>query len=209
MGQAFYDPRTKAVREFKPAAPPRVGVDAAPANPREAALAAALERALTFLGLRPEPGRDVRVGGADPGPAAAWLSAAELEGEDPWRKAGELERRGFAREDFEYLCLTVHYRRPLPCSWARLAEIRAERAGMLAAARDAAGVTLAAHPAALSGYLQRFRSELARDLDLPGALACVRDGLRPGALSPGSRAALVREAFPALGLAPAPAGGGH
>jgi cysteinyl-tRNA synthetase len=120
-----------------------------------------------------------------------------------------LEKRGFAREDFAQLCLSVHYRRPLDFSWARLAEARAERGELLAAGRAAAEVSLAPHPAALSGYLLRFRSELARDLDLPGALACVRDGLRPGALSPGSRAALVRETFPALGLPSAASGAGH
>jgi len=61
-----------------------------------------------------------------------------------------------------------------------------------------AGVSLEPSARGRAGYLHRFRAALSKDLDLPEALACVWDALRPGALSPGSRAALLRETFPAL-----------
>jgi cysteinyl-tRNA synthetase len=52
----------------------------------------------------------------------------------------------------------------------------------------------------LAVYRQRFREALSNDFDTPAALAVLWDGLRPGALSPGSQAALVQEAGEALGL---------
>ena len=199
MGLAFYDPRSGALRELRPAAPPAVGVDAADLSPRGRILAASLADALDFLGLRAVHGREIRVGGADPGPRAAWLSAAALGGEVPDDAA--LAARGFSPGDFRFFCARTHYRKPLDFSWEDLASARAELARLGDSARALAGVSLEASPRGRAGYLHRFREALSKDLDLPGAVTCVWDGLRPGALSPGSRAALIRETFPALGLA--------
>jgi hypothetical protein len=61
-------------------------------------------------------------------------------------------------------------------------------------------VTLEVSSRGVTGYQHRFRETLSRDFDFPEALSCVWDGLRPGALSPGSRAAYLRATLPALGL---------
>ena len=198
MGLSFYDPRTGALREFRAAAPPAVGLDAAGRAPRELVLSAALTDALLFLGLQAGRGLEIRVGGSDPGPAAAWLKAAPLDGE----AAGEagLAARGFSPEHFRFMCVKTHYRRPLAFSWEALAAARAELSELRACARSLSEVSLDPSVRGRAGYLHRFREALADDLDLPAAIGIVWDGLRPGALSPGSKAALLREAFPALGL---------
>ena len=198
MALSLYDPRAGELREFRAAAPPAVGVDDAGLGPRERVLSAALVDALSFLGLKARHGLEIRVGGADPGPAAAWLKAVPLDGEAP-DEAG-LAARGFSAADFRFFCLKIHYRRPLSFSWEALAAARAELADLRAATRALSGVELDPSPRGLAGYLHRFREALTRDLDLPAAVECVWDGLRPGALSPGSRAALLREILPALGL---------
>ncbi len=154
--------------------------------------------ALVFLGLKPRPGLEIRVGGKDPGPGAAWLTAAALDGEAPDEAA--MAARGFAPEHFRFLCLKTHYRRPLAFSWAALAAARAELSELRASAAALARVDLDPSARGRAGYLHRFREALSKDLDVPAAVDCVWDALRPGALSPGSRAALLREAFPALGL---------
>jgi len=199
VGLTFCDPRSGERREFKPAAPPVVGVmlDAG-AAPRESAVGAALMDALIFLGLRPRPGREIVVGGADPGAGAAWLKPEPLSGAVPG--AAALSARGFGPDDLRFFCLGSQYRRPLAFDWGGLGAARAERERLLAAAREHASVAQEPSARALAGYLHRFREALSRDLDVPEARACVWDGLRPGALSPGSRAALLRQALPALGL---------
>ncbi len=202
MALSLYDPRTGALREFRAAAPPTVGVDAAGRAPRELVLNGALVDALAFLGLKARPGLEIRVGGSDPGPAAAWLRAAPLEGEAPGEAA--LAARGFSAADFRFFCLKTHYRRPLAFSWESLAAARAELAELRTAARALAEVSLDPSSRGRVGYLHRFREAISRDLDLPGAVECAWDGLRPGALSPGSRAALLREILPALGLSEPP-----
>ncbi|MFI5349192.1 MAG: hypothetical protein ACHQ2Z_06595, partial [Elusimicrobiota bacterium] len=187
MGLSFYDPRTGRLREFRAAAPPIVGVNAAGRAPRERILAAALADALLFLGLKAGPGLEIRVGGGDPGPAAAWLKPAPLDGEAPGEAA--LSARAFSPGDFRFFCAKTHYRRPLAFSWEALAAARAELSELRACARSLADVSLDPSPRGRAGYLHRFREALSKDLDLPSALACVWDGLRPGALSPGSKAA--------------------
>ena len=199
MGLSFYDPRAGVLREFRAAAPPGVGLDAAGRSPRERILSASLADALLFLGLEAGQGLEIRVGGKDPGPGAAWLRAAPLEGGAPGEEA--LAARGFSTEHFRFLCAKTHYRRPLSFSWATLAAARAELSELRACARALSGVSLDPSARGRVGYLRRFREALSKDLDLPAALGCVWDGLRPGALSPGSKAALLRETFPALGLA--------
>ncbi|MBI3565798.1 MAG: hypothetical protein HY079_11420 [Elusimicrobia bacterium] len=197
MGLSFFDPRTGARAEFRPPAAPAVGLDAAGRAPREAVVAAALADALSFLGLAPRAGAEIRVGGDDPGPGAAWLQVGDAPG---WPDDAALRARGFSPEDLRYLALKTHYRKPLAVSWDALAAARRERGDLAAAARALAGVSLEPSSRGRAGYLHRFREALSRDLDLPDALDCVWDALRPGALSPGSRAALLRETLPALGL---------
>jgi hypothetical protein len=200
MALTFYDPRTGALQEFRPAAPPRVGIDAKPGSPREKNLAAVLGPALAFFGLEAASGAELRLGGKDPGPGRAWISAAPATGEDFFKPSGALVSRGFSPDDFFFLCLKTHYRKPLSCSWEALAAARSERGDLLASARSLEGVSLEPSPRARAGYLHRFREALSKDLDLPEALVCVWDSLRPGALSPGSKASFLRETLPALGL---------
>lgn len=185
------------MRELRPAAPPRVGAALAEgAGARERAVAAALTDALIFLGLEPGAGREVVVGVKEPEPEAVWLQPAALTGPVP--DAVGLSSRGFLPADLDFYLRATHYRRPLAFSWDGLAAARSERARLAAVAREHAVVSQEPSARALAGYLHRFSEALRRDLDLPGAAACVRDGLRPGALSPGSRAALLRRTLPVL-----------
>jgi hypothetical protein len=199
VGLSFYDPRTGALREFRAATPPAVGLDAAGRAPRERSLSAALAEALLFLGLKAGSGLEIRVGGKDPGPDAAWLKAAPLDGEAPGDAA--LAARGFQPEHFRFFCAKAHYRRPLAFSWEALAAARAEMSELRAVSRSLSEASINPSSRGCVGYVHRFREALSKDLDLPAALSCVWDGLRPGALSPGSRAALLRETLPALGVA--------
>lgn len=198
MNASFFDPRLGERRELKPAAPPLVGLELAGGGARDRLVFESLTRALEFLGLKPGPGTDLRVGGGDPGSARHWLSPAPIEGFAA--DEASLAERGFAPEHLRYLALKTHYRRALPLNAQSLAAAFAELESLRAAARGLAAVSLEPSARARAGYLHRFREALARDLDLPEALACVWDALRPGALSPGSRAALLRETLPALGL---------
>lgn len=197
MRVTFFDPRAGELRELRPAAPPAVGVELGAEGARERATHAGLVDALTYLGFAPGPGAEVRVGGADPGAERPWLvpgPAPDLPG------GAALRDRGFTPADQRYLCLKTHYRKPLAFSWDALAAARRELADLRGSARSLAEVSLEPSPRARAAYLHRFRESLARDLDLPDALNCVWDALRPGALSPGSKAALLRETLPALGL---------
>lgn len=170
---------------WAPASPPNVVllVVAGGAGPlaaaRARAVAAASRGALTFLGYEPTQG----------GEPDLTVTLGPSTGED------------FAfSEELHYLCLKTHPRRPLNFTREGLSSARAELADLKGYARSLAGVTLEPSSRGVTGYLHRFREALSRDLDFPEALSCVWDGLRPGALSPGSRAALLRAALPALGL---------
>jgi len=198
VGLTFFDPRAGVRAEFKPASQPEVGLELGSDGPRERAVRDALAGALVFLGLKPVSGAEIRVGGASAG-GGAWLQVAPATG-NALPDDAALAARGYSPADFRYLCLKTHYRKPLAFSWEALAAARAERGDLGAAARSLADVSLEPSARARAGYLHRFREALSRDLDLPEALATVWDALRPGALSPGSRAALLRETLPALGL---------
>ncbi len=191
---------------WSPAAPPRVLVltetrgagPATSARARAAAMAAC--GALEFLGF--EPGDDLSgpvdlrvTAGQGPGPR---LCVASVSSEEAAPQA--LAGRGFTHEDFHYLCLKTHPRRPLAFSWEALAAARDELSRLRASEASLAGVSLEPSSRGVTGYLHRFRESLSMDFDFPEALSCVWDGLRPGALSPGSKAALLRAALPALGL---------
>lgn len=206
MALSFFDPKSGGLREFKPKAAPAVGTrggTAAATDPtalRERELLSRLNDALLFLGFAPAHGGEILIGGGgDPGPGAVRLSVAPAAGDADW---SALAARGFAPEDFSYLCLKTHYRKPMSFSWGDLQAARSERAQLLAAAKSFGDAGLEPSSRGRAGYLHRFREALSRDLDLPEALNCVWDGLKPGALSPGSKGALLAEALPALGLKP-------
>lgn len=154
---------------------------------RVLAAGAAVRGALTFLGFEPADSSakscDLRVVVAPATP-----------------DEGDFASRGFSPEDFHYFCLKTHPCKPLLFSWEGLAAARAELGDLRASARSLAGVTLEPSSRGVTGYQHRFREALSRDFDFPEALSCVWDGLRPGALSPGSKAAFLRAALPALGL---------
>lgn len=187
---SVWDPSRGAPVPLTLRVPPALCYRVGGALPREAWTAAALERAASFLGLMPrrvEAGEDLVVGGPRPA-SGAWLEVGPQTGDSGDPAALDMLR------------LTIHPRRPLAATRESLAAAAAERARLLTAVESLRGAPGGASPRAVSGYLQRFREALRRDLDLPEALACVRDALRPGALSPASRAAVLAEAFPVLGF---------
>jgi hypothetical protein len=178
---------------WAPAAPPKVllFVEAKPAGPltaaRAAAAAAAVRGTLAFLGFdsvdAPAKTADLRL----------LIAPASVE-------AADFASQGFSLADFHYYCLKTHPREPLLFSWDGLAGARGELTDLRASSRSLAGVSLEPSSRGVTGYLHRFRETLSRDFDFPQALSCVWDGLRPGALSPGSKAAFLRATLPALGL---------
>ena len=185
---------------WSPSAPPRAFVKVATTGAgrataaRARAVACAAHSALVFAGFEPADGpasgADLLVPTAEgPGPRL-YVAAA----------SPELEPQDLAGEAFHYMCLKTHARLPLASSSEALAEARGELSELRAAAAELSGVTLEPSSRGVTGYSHRFREALLRDFDFPEALACVWDGLRPGALSPGSRAALLRAALPVLGL---------
>lgn len=199
MGLTFFDPGTGALAELRPSAPPRVGLEPAGAAPRELAVHAALSSALVFLGLEPVAGAEIRVGGADRGAAKAWLKVSALTGAGEL-SPGALAARGFSDADLRFFFLKTHYRKPLAFSWAALSAARGELRELRAAAAAHAGVSLEPSARGHAGYLIRFREALSKDFNSVDAVDCVWDALRPGALSPGSRAAMLRDALPGLGI---------
>ena len=169
-----------ALAAWAPAAPPKVVLRVEGEGARARAVDAAARGALTFLGYEPAEG------GASPDLIVALGPST---GEDlPYSP------------ELHYLCLKTHPRAPLSVSRDGLSAARAELGALQAAVRSLSGVSLEPSSRGVTGYLHRFREALSRDLDFPEALSCVWDGLRPGALSPGSKAALLRAALPALGL---------
>ncbi len=164
---------------------------------RARAVAAAACGALAFLGYEavdaPAKTVDLRVCvAAGPGPRLLVAPSSVA--------VADFASQGFSLEDFHYFCLKTHSRKTLLFSWEGLGAARAECGDLRAWARSLSGVTLEPSARGVIGYQHRFREVLARDFDFPGALSCVWDGLRPGALSPGSKAAFLRAVLPALGL---------
>ncbi|MCR4295551.1 MAG: hypothetical protein NUW21_08455 [Elusimicrobia bacterium] len=165
---------------WAPASPPKVFLHVEGEGARARAVAAAARGALTFLGYEPAEGE---------GSPDLTVTLGPSSGDD------------FAYcEELHYFCLKTHPRKPLNFTREGLASARGELLDLKASARSLSGVSLEPSSRGVTGYLHRFREALSRDLDFPEALSCVWDGLRPGALSPGSRAALLRAALPALGL---------
>ncbi|MBI2385246.1 MAG: hypothetical protein HYV14_04445 [Elusimicrobia bacterium] len=165
---------------WAPASPPTVVLHVEGAGARARAVSAAARGALTFLGYEPAQG-----GGK---PDLTVLLGPSTGGDFAYS------------EELHYLCLKTHPRKPLSVTREGLAAARGELLALKSSARALSGVTLEPSSRGVTGYLHRFREALSRDLDFPEALSCVWDGLRPGALSPGSKAALLRAALPALGI---------
>ncbi len=183
-------------REFRPAAPPRATwrLEAGPPGPRAeraACVADALSGALALSGWEPS-----RVEGE------ADLVVAVESGRGARLLIGPVEGEvsGLSRVEFRLLCLREKPGATLLASPSRLEDARRERRTLASAAAALSGVSSEPSSRGYAGYLLRFRGALEKDLDLPEALTCVWDALRPGALSPGSRAAFLRAALPALGL---------
>lgn len=208
MAVTLFDARVGALVELKPASAPKVLLCLGPsAGEREEHVARFLARTLEFSGLTPSKvmavdaasaAADVAVAGAAPA-SGLWVRPASVAAKD-LPEAQARRDKGFLEADYHLLMMRTSYRAPLRFSWDALAAARAERADLAALAKGLAGAPAEASSRGLVGYRQRFRDCLARDLDYAGALDAVWDGLKPGALSPGSRAGLLRLADPVLGL---------
>ncbi len=191
MRLRLFDPHTGTSKELCPVAPSVIGVAAGETSLRVWTLGQSLITVMKFLGVTVVAGREVIIGGPDPGVDAAWLQVSPLEGNWPdWETA---ERKGFSRAHVCFHILRTHYRQPLRFEWSELGVARDEYARLLASAGALSDVAIGPSSSGRVAYLHRIREALCRDLDIPTALRCISDGLRPGALSPASRAALLRE----------------
>ncbi|MDX6770856.1 MAG: hypothetical protein SF051_15080 [Elusimicrobiota bacterium] len=189
MAVTLFDGSSGVVVALRPEATPAIAVEA---GPRGAELAAVLRRVLAFHGLSAA----VTVAPVPPA-AGLWLRPGPFTGAP---SAADLRAGGVAPEDWSLYLARAPYRAPLTFSRDALLAARGERAELLAVARSLAGAPAEASSRGVVGYRKRFADRLADDLDLAGALDAVWDGLKPGALSPGSRAGLLRLADPVLGL---------
>lgn len=220
MTLRFHNALTGRVEEFRPASPPRINLRCAlaPEGRSEAlgafrynALVSCAREALAYLGYAvadadgPAGGPAELYLGPEPPPprVRCWLKVEAHQAGGSEVTLEEVEARGFDSLDLRLLCLKTHYRRPLEVTWARLAEARGEKIFLRESGRrlSAAHGSSAPNSRGLAGYKKRFRDALSCDLDIPEALGSVWDALRPGALSPGSQLAALREAGSVLGLA--------
>lgn len=203
MDLRLFNAASGALEPFRPAVPPLVDLVLGPAETplaraRDRALTGALMDALVYLGYtvnRHVDGaeRADLSWGSRANPGALWLRPGPVE-------EGRLAS-GAEGPAWRLYCLGSRYR----AAWTPGEE------GLQAAAREweslrRAGESLASargqEPSArgLAVYLQKFQRALCADLDWPEALQVLRDGLRPGALSAASQAALLAEVDAALGL---------
>ena len=164
-------------------------------GPRGARLKTLAQAALGALGWRVvvDGPADVHVGADRPKPGVFWLAPAS---EAPLTG-------GIAEADAAQWALRLRYRAasgaPLveDLSAARDERLSLETAARTLKIRAAAG---APNEAALTGYVRRLRAALADDLDSPAALQALWDALRPGALSPATQWAALRQADAWLAL---------
>lgn len=167
---------------------------------RQAVFVGALMDSLVYLGYslnqntRPGENVDLYCSSEPLQPVPrCWLKLAPVEGTLP------------AETDpgvWKLCCLGAAYGKPLELSGALLEQacVDLERLRGMVRRLTASHGTMQVNSSGLSGYKKRFRDALARDADFPQALSILWDGLRPGALSPGSQLGLLREAESALGL---------
>jgi hypothetical protein len=204
---AFFDASLGRVRTLEPQAPPRLrwardaaGPEASLARERARLLGGSMESALRFLGFTLEAGGDAELyfGAGAPKAGALWLKP----GAGPAQPADSAAARGFGEGDLRLWALRGPYRDDAVLAWPDLDAARGDREALARALRallERHGSS-APNPTGLAGYRKRLREALARDFDFPEALAALWDGLRPGALSPGSQLAILREADAALNL---------
>lgn len=208
MALTLFDARSGALAPLAPAAPPKVLLSLGPAaGAREEHVARLLARALESHGstvsrvmaVDENASRaDVAVAGAPP-QAGLWVKPAAIAAKELPEPQARRDK-GFLEADFHLFMLRAHYRSPVRFSWEGLAAARDERLELASIAKSLAGAPAEYSSRGLVGYQKRFKDCLGRDLDVAGALGALWDGLKPGALSPGSRAGLLRLADPVLGL---------
>ncbi len=185
----LFDESSGVAVALRPEATPDIAVESCP---RGAELAAVLRRVLSFHGL------SAKVTLAETPPKAGlWLRPGPLTGAP---SEADLRSKGFAPEDWSLYLARTSYRAPLAFSWDALSAARGERAELRAIAQGLADAPAESSSRGVVGYRKRFADRLADGLDRSGALDAVWDGLKPGALSPGSRAGLLRLADPVLAL---------
>lgn len=193
MGLRFFNASSGKIEDFLPGAPPRIvcSIEQDGKDPRFVLFRAVLPTALAYLGyalIEGEGPAELFCGfSAPPRGARLWLRPAPSSG-------GAVPG---------LLCLKTHYRKPLALDARSLEEAQGDLSFLRQAARrlERDFGSASANPSGVAGYKKRFRDALSSDLDLPEALASLWDALRPGALSPGSQLAVLREARSAFGPA--------
>jgi hypothetical protein len=208
MAVTLFDARAGAPAELRPAAPPKVLLCLGPAaGAREEHAHRLLWRVLEHNGFtlsrlmavdENASKADVAVAGEQPR-SGLWVRPAPIAAKELPEPQARRDK-GFLEADFHLLMVKTHYRTPVRFSWEALAAAREERLELASIAKSLAGAPAEASSRGLVGYSHRFRDCLGKDLDVAGALGALWDGLKPGALSPGSRAGLLRAADPVLGL---------
>ncbi|MBI5629733.1 MAG: hypothetical protein HY921_02480 [Elusimicrobia bacterium] len=215
---SFYNALAGRSERFEPAAPPCIDVQFEKALPRRGslvflraeALGSRLAPIFSYLGYAlndkslEQGGRppEIYFGVSAPQPGTRiWLriNPDAIAGSLSWEEA---EARGFGPAPMDYLCLKSHYRKPLDFSPQALEAARHDLECLEEIAQRLSRHYGGSAPsqAGLAGYKKRFRDALSHDLDIPEALSCLFDGLRPGALSPGSQLHLLKEAQEALNM---------
>ncbi len=211
MALRLFNALTGRLEDFRPSSPPGLRLFwASPAAKPESlgefrysVFLTLLRQALAFLGCSVREAlssgiAEIYCGPENPPPGVRfWLR--------PWGPAEgpsleEIRARSFG-SCLRLWCLKTHYRSPLEFSWESLKEAQEDFMSLRGLAGSLAAYygSQAPHAAGLAGYKKRLRDCLSSDLDSPGALSGLWDGLRPGALSPGSQLGLLREASGALG----------
>lgn len=208
MAVTLFDARAGALAELRPAAPPKLLLCLGPsAGAREEHAHRLLWRVLETGGLTLSrlmavdtnaAKADVAVAGTEP-KAGLWVKPASIAAQELPEPQARRDK-GFLEADFHLLMLKTHYRAPVRFSWEALSAARDERLELAAIAKSLAGAPAEYSSRGFVGYQKRFKDSLCTDLDVAGALGALWDGLKPGALSPGSRAGLLRAADPVLGL---------
>jgi hypothetical protein len=208
MAVTLFDARSGALAELRPAAPPKVLLCLGPsAGAREEHVHRLLWRVLEHAGFtlsrlmavdENASRADASVAGSEP-KAGLWVRPEPVAAKELPEPQARRDK-GFLEADFHLLMVKTHYRAPVRFSWEALAAAREERLELASIAKSLAGAPAEASSRGLVGYSHRFKECLGKDLDVAGALGALWDGLKPGALSPGSRAGLLRAADPVLGL---------
>lgn len=199
---------TGRVEDLAPASPPLVRVrvwssgDASTlAGFRLAHFYLTARSALSYLGWQvqeveePKAEVDVHFGLREPGGKALVWIKPDARALAPQADTAALQAAGYGPGALTLACLRARYDAPLELSQADLDAARSDAlrlAGLENWLRSSRGA--APNVNALAGYRKRLRDALARDFDLPEALAVLWDALRPGALSPGSQLAFLKEA---------------